>query len=100
MLAHASFMLKVVETEVRPIVHELCSFVSHKVCRTQLEAMWTDCRVPLGFEFPVVPIFICTEYSPVGIVTGYELDDREVEIRVPVGSRIFSTSSRPVLRPT
>jgi hypothetical protein len=29
-----------------------------------------------------------------GIATGYELDDREVGVRVPVGSRIFS-SRRP-----
>jgi hypothetical protein len=35
-----------------------------------------------------------------GIVTGYGLDDRGVGVRVPVESRIFSTSSRPVLRPT
>jgi hypothetical protein len=30
-----------------------------------------------------------------GIATGYGLDDREVGVRVPVGSRIFSSSSRP-----
>jgi hypothetical protein len=30
--------------------------------------------------------------SAVGIATGYGLDDREVGVRVPVGSRIFSTS--------
>jgi hypothetical protein len=28
--------------------------------------------------------------SVVGIATGYWLDDREVGVRVPVGSRIFS----------
>jgi hypothetical protein len=40
--------------------------------------------------------------SAVGIVTGYRLDDQEVEIRVPVGSRIFISplSSRPALGPT
>jgi hypothetical protein len=38
--------------------------------------------------------------SAVGIATGYELDDRGVGVRVPVGSRIFSTSSRPALGPT
>jgi hypothetical protein len=27
--------------------------------------------------------------------TGYGLDDRGVEVRVPVGSRIFSSPSRP-----
>jgi hypothetical protein len=38
-------------------------------------------------------------YSVVGIVTGYGLDDWGVKVQVPVGSRMFSTSSRPVLRP-
>jgi hypothetical protein len=38
--------------------------------------------------------------SAVGIATGYGLDDRNVGVRVPVGSRIFSTSSRPALGPT
>jgi hypothetical protein len=35
-----------------------------------------------------------------GITTGYGLEDRAVGIRVPVGSRIFSMSSRPALWPT
>jgi hypothetical protein len=35
--------------------------------------------------------------SIVGIATSYRLDNRGVGVRVPVGSRIFSTSSRPVL---
>jgi hypothetical protein len=42
----------------------------------------------------------CSRDSIVGIVTGYGLDDREVGVWVPVGSRIFSTSSRPALGPT
>jgi hypothetical protein len=33
--------------------------------------------------------------SAVGITTGYGLDDREVGVRVPVGSRIFSSPCRP-----
>jgi hypothetical protein len=33
--------------------------------------------------------------SAVGIATGYGLDDREVGVRVPVGSRIFSSPHRP-----
>jgi hypothetical protein len=37
--------------------------------------------------------------SAVGIATGYGLDDRGVGVRVPTESRIFSTSSRPVLEP-
>jgi hypothetical protein len=38
--------------------------------------------------------------SVVGIATGYGLDDWGVGVQVPVGSRIFSTSSRPALGPT
>jgi hypothetical protein len=38
--------------------------------------------------------------SVVGLSTGYRLDDGEVGVRVPVGSRIFSTLSRPALGPT
>jgi hypothetical protein len=33
--------------------------------------------------------------SVVGIATGYGLDDRGVGVRVPVFSRIFSSSRRP-----
>jgi hypothetical protein len=33
--------------------------------------------------------------SVVGIATGYGLDDRGVGVRVPVGSRFFSSPSRP-----
>jgi hypothetical protein len=33
--------------------------------------------------------------SAVGIATGYGLDDRGVGVRVPLGSRIFSSPRRP-----
>jgi hypothetical protein len=35
----------------------------------------------------------------VGIATGYGLDDRGVGVRVPVGSRIFSSPRRPEVHP-
>jgi hypothetical protein len=38
--------------------------------------------------------------GPVGIATGYGLDDRGVGVRVPFGSRIVPTSSSPALGPT
>jgi hypothetical protein len=38
--------------------------------------------------------------SVVGTVNGYRLDDRGVGVQVPVLSRIFSTSSIPVLGST
>jgi hypothetical protein len=33
--------------------------------------------------------------SVVGIETGYGVDDQEVGVRVPVGSRIFASPCRP-----
>jgi hypothetical protein len=36
-----------------------------------------------------------SRYRAVGIATGYRLDDLEVGVRVPVGSRIFSSPRRP-----
>jgi hypothetical protein len=47
--------------------------------------------------------FTCNEkyaHMRVCIVTGHGLDHRGVAVRVPVGSRIFSTSSRPAFGPT
>jgi hypothetical protein len=38
---------------------------------------------------------IRSAYRVVGIATGYGLDDRGVGVRVPVGSRIFSSPHRP-----
>jgi hypothetical protein len=37
-----------------------------------------------------------TSINKAGIATSYGLDDRGVEVRVPVGSRIFSSANRPV----
>jgi hypothetical protein len=45
-------------------------------------------------------ISACSRDSVIGIATGYGLNYREIGIRVPVASRIFSTSSRPALGPT
>jgi hypothetical protein len=56
---------------------------------------FTSVSIIIGISF-----MICIYYSVVGIVTGYGLDDRGVGVRVPVGSRIFSTSSRPTLGST
>jgi hypothetical protein len=38
--------------------------------------------------------------SSVGIATGYRLDDEGIRVRILVGWRIFSMSSKPVLGPT
>jgi hypothetical protein len=46
-------------------------------------------------------LLVYTHYSVVGIATGYGLDDRGFGVRVPLGSRIFfSTSFRPALGST
>jgi hypothetical protein len=41
----------------------------------------------------IVIIMIISRDSVVGIATGYGLDDREVEVRVPIGPRIVSSPS-------
>jgi hypothetical protein len=46
------------------------------------------------------PFPMMSRDSVVCIATGYGLDDRGFEVRVPVGERIFSTSSRPTLGST
>jgi hypothetical protein len=51
-------------------------------------------------HFHTVTPFLMFTDSAVGIATGYGLDDQGVGVRVPVGLRIFSTSSRPAMRPT
>jgi hypothetical protein len=44
----------------------------------------------------IFQIFGRSRDSAVGIATGYGLEDQEVGVRVPVGSRIFSSPRRPV----
>jgi hypothetical protein len=46
-------------------------------------------------EFRNSTTFTFSRDSAVGIATVYGLDDREVGVRVPVGSRIFFSPSRP-----
>jgi hypothetical protein len=56
----------------------------------------------IHLEIPGFHIYydVTSRDSVVGIATGYGLDDQGVGVRVPVGSRIFSTSSRPALGPS
>jgi hypothetical protein len=44
--------------------------------------------------FTLISSNIGSQDSAVGIATGYGLDDRGVGVRVPVGSRIFSSPRR------
>jgi hypothetical protein len=50
--------------------------------------------VPFMTWYFYIGVFL-TFYSIVGIATGYRLDDGGVGVRVPVGSRIFSSLHRP-----
>jgi hypothetical protein len=43
----------------------------------------------------VVYVLFSSQDSVVGIATSYWLDDRGIGVRVPVGSRIFSSPNRP-----
>jgi hypothetical protein len=64
---------------------------------------YTYHKVSLHYNTKIITIIIIiigSRASIVGIATGYGLDDWKVGVRVPVGSRIFSTSSRPALGPT
>jgi hypothetical protein len=51
----------------------------------------------MSLYFSIVHFVPRIRDSAVGVATGYELDDRGVGVRVPVGSRIFSMWSRPTL---
>jgi hypothetical protein len=46
-------------------------------------------------EFPLTLGRLRSRDSSVGIATSYGLDDRGFGVRVPVGSRIFSSPNRP-----
>jgi hypothetical protein len=49
----------------------------------------------LTLDFVTVLVHMRSLDSSVGIATGYGLDDRGVGVRVPVGSRFFSSPRRP-----
>jgi hypothetical protein len=67
------------------------------------KSKFVEVSVLFYFILPLYKIYslqIRNRVSAVGIETGYGLENRGVGVRVPVGSRIFSTSSRLALRPT
>jgi hypothetical protein len=59
-----------------------------------LSCWWVFLYISKYFIFYTYCIDLRSRDSPVGIVTGYGLDDRGVGVRVPVGSRIFSSPQR------
>jgi hypothetical protein len=52
-------------------------------------------RSKLDFIFLILTIKSRIQDSAVGIATGYGLHGRRVGVRIPVGSRIFSSPRRP-----
>jgi hypothetical protein len=52
------------------------------------------------FKLFIELIFGRSPDSVVGIATSYGLDDRGVGVRLPVGSRIFTSPNRPEVHPT
>jgi hypothetical protein len=54
----------------------------------ELEIIWKGMKDSCFRYYP-------SRDSAVGIATAYGLDDRGVGVRVPVGSRIFSSPRRP-----
>jgi hypothetical protein len=66
------------------------------------EESWRTVSFPLSpnvavfhFHFRIHPIHRESRDSSVGIMTGYELDNQGVGIRVQLGARIFTSSCRP-----
>jgi hypothetical protein len=53
---------------------------------------WTQCSF-ISDKKPYIPLHVSRD-SAVGIATSYWLDDRGVGVRVPVGSRIFTSPCR------
>jgi hypothetical protein len=71
-------------------------------CSVQIIVWFYSCYFILFYEMSKVIYALitghdCSRDSVVGTATGYGLDDRGVTIRVPVGSRIFSSPNRPEL---
>jgi hypothetical protein len=78
-----------------PFVHPI--FIIFPASKSSLVAWfrtlsWSDFLSVL-LQTPV--LFLIVQDSVVGIATGYGLDDWEVGVRVPIGSRIFSSPRRP-----
>jgi hypothetical protein len=51
--------------------------------------------IVLGMYYCMFIVLGTSRDSAVGIATSYGLDDRGVGVRVPVGSRIFTSPNRP-----
>jgi hypothetical protein len=71
---------------------------SNNSCFPLIRISRADCCVIylyyLFYSFSITPLYASRD-SVVSIATSYVLDDQEAGVRVPVGSRIFSSPRRP-----
>jgi hypothetical protein len=60
-----------------------------------ITVLQTNLKFLITYIFCFLHLFLWSRDSSVGIATGYRLGDRGVGVRVPVGSKIFSSPYRP-----
>jgi hypothetical protein len=87
---------------LNPYGQSLCNVLSDERLGLSLMSMLGLCQVYVPhIQHVTENVSFCTIFksrsqnSVVGIATSYSLDDREVRVRVPVGSRIYSSPNRP-----
>jgi hypothetical protein len=97
-VTHLLRIRKVLTSNLKPEFdyHDLRIFVAFLSPSRQMSDTTTNRSWPLPSLFlPIHYSLTMSRDSAVGIATGYGLDDREVGVRVPVGSRILSSPRRP-----
>jgi hypothetical protein len=107
--AHGSWGVKLLSKS-----QQLCGFLSHVLVKAwrAMNSSWCLWSIPFLIDsaaghtyWGVITQFLIFVFhrssasgsldSPGGIATGYGLDDRGVEVRVPEGSRVFHSARRP-----
>jgi hypothetical protein len=89
-------------TSITKYVYVLHKHIPHLLAFTSWNATVVSSLYIFSYIYIYIYIYLVSmsQDSAVGISSGYGLDDRGVGVRVPVGSRIFSKSSRPALGST
>jgi hypothetical protein len=85
-------------SKVRLAVLALARLTLHTYIYTHILEVCVTYKTGFGFDNRIYWTFIQLvrrRVSAVSIATGYGLDNRGVGVRVPVGSRIFSSPRRP-----
>jgi hypothetical protein len=81
-------------TEIEFICTKSQRFVEGKIAGLKLSSEMLIFVQIFGVD-PLYMWLLSSRGSVVGTATGYGLDDRGITVRVPVGSRIFTSSHRP-----